>query len=1817
MHKNKICHNFIYKIIAFPFSVIGDLIYLPLLDLYMKMFLCSKENEENVLYFIKEIKCKSLTHIIHLVLSCLAILLYSFYIAIYKYAFTDIRKNHKNFTNKKHNVPDLYFILYRFCLVLINNIDLENCNILLIIFMLIFISFVCFHFLILMPFRNNIFNTLYCFMTVSLTYTQFLLFFLYFFKDKKFDGGIFLFFFGLIFFIFFLIIYDINEVSFSIIFTFTDFDSLIIRRKLNYICSFLERPKLERRQEIFLRTYTIDCLYFNKNESIKKFFESNCLNKMYLTEHIDYLFKYYIKKFPTDVRIRLNYIQFLYFRMKKIHKSQMELENLQKICITSINEEFCIYQLKKILNNSNTFINNNNNNIDNDNYYNHNDSYDIYNELKYLNSKNYFIENLKNIVNNYIMFWNLLLNSHKDIVHDLVKLSSIGKKISDLNENITKSFKNLLEMNKIEKKLLKIYTLFQQDILNNIEFNYDKNLVNDEISNKSENIFENDKNGEKIVNVEQEKYIIVISGKNETFGNIIQISLNACSLLGYTLEEILGKNINILIPEIFHEAHNNILRNRIKEINNDLNFISMSLKHKEINYYILNKSQYLIPFNGKIYIITNEKGEYSFVVNFTYLETGFNDINYILTNSLLYIKNFSINCIKNLGLNSDYVLSNYDIINNIKEFHDEYINYLMEIENEENNNKDTNFYNVNTNSYYNNKNNSYKSNKNNNIRIKIKILNENIHKSKIITWKKGNNVYSGFIKKNYSSYNFKNNTNSLFNTNNFYNQSNNFKKSTLVLNSILLELTIQQITMNNKIYGFIFKFKKDDYTSTSIEKEESNLSSTKIMKLGNKFFKRKRKKNENNKNSIISISENENNTIDINSSKNLYIYREKSLNEKMIISKDYLPNIDKEFIINVDNGISFIQKEMTDENEQMKIVKNLAIKKIQENNANNNDNNNKDSSSFTDDEESESYISSSDSGFSSQNNEEEENYNKSNIDDNDSKNISNIYVNVLNNNNENDNNNIKLIERNKRKKKSSKRIVNDNIIELKKYFYNVNLKNIIFSIYNYKKKIPIENKTHIYKFQSQVEILLNEDDNENLKFLNNIIPKNKQKKETRRKNIINKKQENINIEINEKETFKLKRQTFLKKISFALNKKDSLKSVFIVSLLGYFIILVLLTEAILYIIFLKNYVDNILIFNNILRCSNNYLIRLTNVIFDVRELTLLANDSYNYILFQNRSHSIEYFLNDLLEQYKYMQNDQKYIIIYSYMYSKEGYEKLFNKTYAIYFLDTLTYNRIGLEMIKSSAISYLESAIFRVHQTRFIKSIYPLEKNVFFIQYNAFNSLFVASEEQSNIIADEMMRYMRNIKFTSCIIYAGFWIIDIILYILFLIAYYKVVKKKDSYIIIFFEINATLINELLQKCERFMNKIDKSYQKNNHHHNINNSKEQSFETSNFKANKIFNNYNNNININNKEEEINLANEENAKKKKKKFKFSDFFTEIIWIIIFIHIIIPTTINTNFTFKIYNNYKFTNKVISNVLNIEVNLLMDLNLMKEFIFDQERTYKINYNISEFFPQLMLDIYQNLSALTSTLEKDIESYASLQPIYHQIVRGNLCNYSDEFISLYNSDNNSILKNITCSSISEGSVPNGLYQVLFFYIETIRYMHTVYRGTRYLQNRYGFKYNLTLLGTELQNSLVPKYPPVFARIYFIAHPFFIFNTESNIQINFIFKFILVPVFYNLFNNIRSISYTKTYMLYLFVIPSAVFMFVMILVYIIVWKRFEVKLDETIFKTKKMLTIIPIETLIKVKHIKELLNIENDNELIDNETIIWKPINFERNNNDD
>ena len=74
---------------------------------------------------------------------------------------------------------------------------------------------------------------------------------------------------------------------------------------------------------------------------------------------------------------------------------------------------------------------------------------------------------------------------------------------------------------------------------------------------------------EEQLKINQERKIIIISSKIENIGNILNISLS-CNLFGFPKEEIIGKIINILIPEIFQKIHTNLLLNRSNEISHKI-----------------------------------------------------------------------------------------------------------------------------------------------------------------------------------------------------------------------------------------------------------------------------------------------------------------------------------------------------------------------------------------------------------------------------------------------------------------------------------------------------------------------------------------------------------------------------------------------------------------------------------------------------------------------------------------------------------------------------------------------------------------------------------------------------------------------------------------------------------------------------------------------------------------------------------------------------------------------------------------------------------------------------------------------------------------------------------------------------------------------------------------------------------------------------------------------------------------------------------------------------------------------------------------------
>ncbi len=53
--------------------------------------------------------------------------------------------------------------------------------------------------------------------------------------------------------------------------------------------------------------------------------------------------------------------------------------------------------------------------------------------------------------------------------------------------------------------------------------------------------------------------IITISGEHETLGQILSANLASCNMLGRLVGEMVGNNVNIIMPQPFSDLHNEFL----------------------------------------------------------------------------------------------------------------------------------------------------------------------------------------------------------------------------------------------------------------------------------------------------------------------------------------------------------------------------------------------------------------------------------------------------------------------------------------------------------------------------------------------------------------------------------------------------------------------------------------------------------------------------------------------------------------------------------------------------------------------------------------------------------------------------------------------------------------------------------------------------------------------------------------------------------------------------------------------------------------------------------------------------------------------------------------------------------------------------------------------------------------------------------------------------------------------------------------------------------------------------------------------------------
>jgi len=649
------------------------------------------------------------------------------------------------------------------------------------------------------------------------------------FKSLEFNGSIFLFFILIILILFFVFLFKSKNLDTI----FIDYKSLSVPGEyIGYLINFFKLIKYKDHSRDYsssLKSYIssieetctiIDCPLKEYLAKLKKGKDSQYL----LLKYLEKLFKYGISKFGNDPMLKSFYSMFLLMQMNNKEQALIILNSIDKDRVDFINKSN-IFRCRKLIDKwsekHKSYYFNYRTNI---------------NELKVLILKTTEL---------YFDFWSLLYENKNKNSEIFQNLFEIGSEIMNLNKIIDEQYRELIKTKTNNVEIFKIYIEFIDNILKNEE-------QSDEIQNLKKFIyretFENEEKNYVSFNIgflkenDASRYIL-ISGAKKNLGTILDCSISASMVFGYTKEEIIGKHLNILIPEIFHWKHNIILKNQ-SNINNFKLFDEM-YQNKEYNpnfierfYFAVFKSKFIKNIKVKVYFIKTEENVVTFVIevvkDIPYMSEFVKDINIpnsnldsrccVLTNEDFLIHSFTANSVEQLGLAYRFIKSNNSIIPYIKQFHDDYINAINEIHKHSNNKTEALSVESSNSSerQINSKNISYELKQ----KIKNDLVNKNYNKKCKITWRINKIINSNKNKLNESDYvcsRISNRGSSYVFTSIYKLNEEEYEKEFL--------MEIKKAILDKKLLGYYFFFTKLNSSRedkniaiyNSVKKNENNL----------------------------------------------------------------------------------------------------------------------------------------------------------------------------------------------------------------------------------------------------------------------------------------------------------------------------------------------------------------------------------------------------------------------------------------------------------------------------------------------------------------------------------------------------------------------------------------------------------------------------------------------------------------------------------------------------------------------------------------------------------------------------------------------------------------------------------------------------------------------------------------------------------------------------------------------------------------------------------------------------------------------------------
>ena len=542
------------------------------------------------------------------------------------------------------------------------------------LFILLLISIIIF----VKCFNESTYNSNHLEMAINMKnliiiWTYFVLFLSKFFLKFKANGFIYLLLFGypLIIYLSIIIIKEKDFVYFSYFGNANSLNDYIKIAKINIklIDSFIDSQNIRNNNEkdeqkniIFLKGnikyHILSC--DNKDCPLVKFLnnEGNYnIQRQNLLNYMNIFFNKAFKKFPNSIYLLILYIQFNYNKRFNLNNVKAKLLKLKTIK-SNTKEKYIIYCMEQNINNNIYSRFDNNKNGEN------NDSQIDINNHKYQKLK-YLIENSIKL---YAEFWGIFSTNITSIINTS-KLHSIGKKLNIYLNEINNLWDNELKNKKINNEnqnIVQLYSKFLLEILLDRKKNREicKKLNYDNIDNYHSNDNKDFKEKKNIINymdyiLNNQDYIIFCDSDEKGNCKIIECSLSLSNLLGYEKYLMIGKSLELVVPNILIEAKFKYITDCIKNFSNEQNNKNDIYQENDSNknsQLILIKSRmgYIYPLFAFFNALNDNdySDKYLLCIKMEKKQLKSEYAYYVLTSPDLIIENISSSAI-NLGLSLD------------------------------------------------------------------------------------------------------------------------------------------------------------------------------------------------------------------------------------------------------------------------------------------------------------------------------------------------------------------------------------------------------------------------------------------------------------------------------------------------------------------------------------------------------------------------------------------------------------------------------------------------------------------------------------------------------------------------------------------------------------------------------------------------------------------------------------------------------------------------------------------------------------------------------------------------------------------------------------------------------------------------------------------------------------------------------------------------------------------------------------------------------------------------------------------------------------